>query len=522
MNPEDDDILQALLAGGITPDQVEAQAPMLEPEPWVPAGELTGLDAQFAAPAPMAPPTEARQIPIDQLESLVPTPSMAPNEAASYVMGKEPGTHAFGVRDTRSNPQSEVERLRQMYAQMADEQPQKQQEGPGPYEREFLAMHGQGMDKNMRMAALFRALAGGDPMDIWKMAQGRQEDYYKGLMQAREMDKRRGQRIDQALAELLVLSGISPEAAIQVTYDSPLLDIFKAGGMHLGSRIRGQDTQILRTDIGETGETYRQRIGEIGKNERAMLSADTQLKSARIRKRGGGGGGGAPNDALLSAYLQRQENVSPEIADAFVAGTLDPSSVSPETFARLQTAETLFRGLEPKKQAELTKGILAREGGEVDRPEVAAAVKQADPKLRAELKKQIAGVGQPLFEALKGWKNLSPKARRAFVGIGIGGTGSMEQFARHAARLQLTPQEQAAATSLYGLINDYVHRLSGAATSGGEWPRMASRLGITGTGVSPFQSTSAFEAFLRQSRDEYLITRNNILSEFPDLYKRGE
>lgn len=472
---------------------------------WKPAGEESGLDSDLAAL--LEEPTKA------------PAPAVpAPKDTAPIVMSESPqgAQQPFGVRDERADLMAARDKVGQLYGDGAP----AQASGPGRYEQEFLAQNQRPTNDELRKAWILQSIFGekGDNFKMLEMVQGMQHSFDQGLARARAADSEvsgKNQRVDRATAEMLVLSGLSPEAAAQTKVGDPVIQLARSGGLNLGARLRGQDTQVLNKNVGETGDVWKTLTSEAGKDTRQDKQLANNIEVAKMRKRSGKGaaaGAGGEDTALLSAFLQRNENVAPETADAFVAGTLDPSDPS---YAKLNSAMTIFKGMGGDKQAQLLRGTLGREGGDVDKPMVSASVKQADPVQRLKIKNDLTETGMPLRAAVSGWNSLSPRAKQLAVNIGL--QGNIAQL-RDAG---LSPQEQAAIGAVIGQINQYIKQVSGAAVSNSEWARMGAELGVTGEGVAPFKSPATLSAWLQRASAMYKQHAANVASEYPGLFGGG-
>lgn len=468
---------------------------------WRPAGAETGMDD-------------------DILNSLLESPKApAPKDTAGIVMSDQDGQQApFGVKDQRQDLTGNASRVAELYGQLEPEQ----QAGPGRHEQELNASWGSSdeeIQKAMRASAIMKALFDDDGGygDRAKYLIEREKERAGRLSSARAADAaeaEKNRRVDQATAEMLVLAGVSPEAAVKARMGDPIVQLVRSTG-GLGVKLRNQDTQVLNKNVGETGDVWKTLTEEQGKNARQDKQLDNNIQVAKLRKRQGkgGAGGGGENTALLSAFLQRNENVPPAIADAAVAGTLDTSDPN---YAKLASAIAIYRGMGGDKQAQLLRGTLGREGGEGDKAAVSASVKQADPVQRLKLKNELTEIGMPLRSAVTGWNSLSPRAKELAVKIGLQGNISQLRDAG------LSPQEQAAVGAVVGQINQYIKQVSGAAVSNSEWARMGAELGVTGEGVAPFKSTAALGAWLQRASALYKQRAANAASEYPGLFGGGQ
>jgi hypothetical protein len=498
-------------------DALMEQATPAQPAPaaedWRPAGEesgLEGLDVLLAAEGGRAPAADPLSAPDGS------APSKLPKDAGKYVLDEN--GRPYSVPDKRDDLLAARDRARELYqAQAQDAEPQ----GAGEEELRFVSMNYRPSMKDIRRAWVIQSLLGdkGDAGKLVGILQEQARYYDQGLAQARAADRQsRPKRADLATAEVAALSGLSPEAASSMSESSRALDLLKAGGINIGKGLRGQDTQVLTTDTKEVGETYRDRMGEMGKNQRAADANATQLEAARIRKRGGQGTGApAVNDpAGLAAYLSQQANVPLDMAKAYASGTLDQSAVDPQTLERLEVAATLFSAGGAKDRMQMIKGREGNEGANVDAAGRAADVKRADPQYRLKLKQETNAIGMPLREAIVSYNRLSPRARDIVAKVGL--SGNLSQL-REAG---LSAQEQADVGAVISQINNAVKAMSGAAVSTSEWQRLGASMGVTGEGFSPFKSSAGLGAWLQRAKREFAAQRAAIEQEFPGVLSGGQ
>lgn len=490
--------LDALMQDAISAHGEPAGDELNEPaEDWAPAGEETGLEAL-----------------LDDEPARVP----APKATADIVMADQGGKQApFGVQDQRQDLTGNASRVAELYGQLEPEQAT----GPGRHEQELNASW-QGSDaeiqKAMRAAAIMKALFDDDGGygERAKYLIEREKAHAGRLSSARAADaaeSEKNRRVDQATAEMLVLAGVSPEAAVKARMGDPIVQLVRSTG-GLGVKLRNQDTQVLNKNVGETGDVWQTLTEEQGKDTRQDKQLANNLEVAKLRKRSGKGGGGAggENTALLSAFLQRNENVSPETADSFLAGTLQPSDPN---FAKLSSALTIFKGMTGKKQDQLLGGTLGREGGNADKAAVSADVKRADPVQRTKLKREIGEYNMALGAAITGWNKLPPKIKALVAKTGLEGTTAQLRQAG------MTAEEQAQFSPVIALINDNIKKTAGAAVSNSEWARKSAEVGLSGA-FSPFNDPAVLTGWLKRARAAYQADVGAIESEYPGLFGGGQ
>jgi hypothetical protein len=515
---DDDDDLLSLLdsapdaapvsAPGLDESDVDALSVLLEDAvaaksggPSMEIGEIT-LGTPAEEPAPAATPAPAPKITVPE-----------PKQAANLVMSESPEgkQQPFGVRDERADLMAARDRVRELSRGQPAEV-----SGPGEQERAFAASSWRPSDQDVRRAWIIQSLFGdkGDAFRMVEMLRGIQRDHDEGLARARGADQQvaaKNRRVNPAVAEMAALSGISPESAVGMTGDDAKV-LQSLGG--LGVRLRGQDTQVLNKNVGETGDVLDTLITEEGKNTRHGLQLENNIEVANIRKRQGkgGGGGGSIDPTELQAFLERQENVSPDKVAQFVSGTLDRADPD---FARLSSAAVLYQRLDSKKRAQVVAGALGREAGNVDAPEKSAAVKQADPVKRMEIKNELNEVGIPLQRALKSWQRLPPNVKKLATSIGLeGNIGKLKQ-------LGFTDQQAADFARVIGQINEDIKRTAGSAVSANEGVRKGAEIGITMDGIAPM-SPAVLTNWLSDKWSNWQAKRRSAEEVYGPLWGKGQ
>ena len=466
-----------------------------------PSGEITlGKPAEEPEAPPAPEPAPKITVP-------------EPKKAADLVMSESPEgkQQPFGVRDERADLMAARDRVRGL----ADARP-AQQTGPGAQEQAFLESAYRPSNDDLRRAWIIQSLFGekGDAFRMVEMLQGMQQRHDEGLARARAADQQtaaKNKPVSSAAAEMAVLSGVTPESAVNMSPDDVKM-LQSLGG--LGVRLRGQDTQVHNKNVDATGDVWDALLTEDGKNTRQDKQLANNLEVAKLRKRqkGAGGGGGGENKAILSAFLQRNENVSPETANAFVEGTLDPQDPA---YAKLASAATIYRGMGGDKQAQLLRGTLGREGGDEDKVANKQALQSGDLEKRRKAKDDLNEEGMPLQRALKGWQRLPPNVKQLAVSMGLeGNIGKIKQ-------LGFTDQQAADFARVIGQINEDVKRTAGSAVSANEGVRKGAEIGITMDGIAPM-STAVLTNWLNDKWSNWQAKRRSAEEVYGPLWGKGQ
>jgi hypothetical protein len=424
-----------------------------------------------------------------------------------------------GVSGGMDDVQRRLDEVRSLVGQRGDAGPS----GPGERELYYLSQASRPGQDEVTKAAVFGALLG-DQKERLADVRGRQSEYDKTLMGARDADKaeRAGNApIDLATAELMVQAGLSPQAAAALKANSP--------GLRFSNNLGGLELRRREQDI-------RQRQGaqkEIGQTGRALIQADTTLERQKLANEGkkkgkGGAGAGGPGQMaeLIAkakpAYLAARANVPIGVAERFVAGEDVSGAVDARQIEALKQTSPQFDVIarDPKKLMALINASESREGRTPDAQasalETDVAKKQADPVKRDAARKDLLGRKAALIAAVSGWNQMSPKGKAAMAKLG-GGSSALVQLIKSGA---LSAQDQVAAASLQRLANELIKSRSGAAVSEGEWNRISNEMGFATGDWSVFNSPGKISSWLKMMRDGYQADEKSTLMAYPDLMAR--
>lgn len=472
-----------------------------------PAGELSGMDSDLLS---LAEPSGGAQTPTQQMAGA------QPKEAAGQVIGES--GNAFGVDDPREDLLKARDRARELYQQ----QPTQDLSGPGQEEPLFASQNERPSENDMRRAWVLNSLAtmfGADDdlaLRVHDMMTRKARDYDQGLTAARAADRAaRPRRADLATAELAALSGLSPEAAASLTENSPSINLLKAGGINIGKGLRGQDTGVLRENIGQTGDTYRQAVTEEGDRRAQELAAQTALQTAQIRKRtepGGGGGGG--QDSGLVPFLVRNQGIPQDVAEAAANGRLDESKLTPEMALKVKTAVAGWKSLPRKKRDEITTAYL-KESSEAGQGKTAYLASLRDRDKRMKYRNDFTASRKQALAAIGGLKMLqaNPAALKAYLSIAKGAGGDPNRFSALLQKATFGKNDRIAVGAIQSLVNDLMAKRSGASVSNQEMDRLMTEVGLP-SGVDLFNDPGALQAWLNRLMDKI----NSEASEYNRAY----
>jgi len=427
---------------------------------------------------------------------------------------------------TQAAPTNRLPELDAIYAARAP------QTGPGSAESELLASHKsrpgwQNVLANVGAAIAESTGSTGAIARTHAAQRSERDQYLMRLAEARERDKA-GQPVDRGTAELLVMSGMTPEAAASVSRDSQALKLASSGMGQLGARYRQMDLTAARTaehDANLLAMAEARLNAQNARQDKTLAAQDARLdkslasreKLASLKKGGKGGGGGAAdpekrlagNAALLAAHA----NVTPEQAAAFYRG--EPLDLPEETLNRLK----IGRGLIDSGQLDTGKAALntfAREGANPDMVNRGHEAKSGDPVKKKEARDELLAARTVIGDANRSWNALSPKAREMLVRNG-GLAPSQLMSALKSARL--SDEEQVAAARLQRLINDDIKKYAGSAVSSSEGGRQATAIGLPSGDFNPWQSPAVLSDYLRKVTEMYRWQKKSAEAAFPGLWE---
>lgn len=452
-----------------------------------------------------------------------PTPASLDPRTFGTLTATEGGAvpDAYGVenevRGSVDDIDANVNRAREMY----NARQPAQSSGPGDRERYLLEMMQRPDENAADKAVIFDALLD-DKRNRLGEIRGRQSEYDKNMLGARDADRtqRQGEQpADLATVEMLVRSGMSPEAAMQVTQNSPALRLAGQGGLNVDLKRRAQDIGVRETVVDEAGKTGRnmQNI-----ESREQVAANNLAAKAKAKGKGGGGGSAAGVQKAKAAYLAARANVPMAAVEAYLA-TGEPGALKPADLEAIQQSAPAFDVIarDPKKLAAL---LTASEGREGRTPDANAstlandvAKKQADPGKRMEAEKDLRNRKASLVTATKAWNSMSPQGKAILAKIG-GGKG---EFAQQYKKAGMSDADQVAAARLMGLANVLIQSRSGAAVSDGEWNRLADEMGFASGDYSVFNSPAKIGDWLRRMGQGYKIDEGATLKAYPGLLDRA-
>jgi hypothetical protein len=405
-------------------------------------------------------------------------------------------------------------------------------EQPGQYDQERAFIEGnkpQAGWKNV-LGAIGAALAesagsSGAIDSFHKRGAEARKAYEAGLENARGIDL--GKRnVDQGTAEMLVLGGMTPEAAAEVTQGSPSLTLAKSGMGQLGARYKAMDQQAA------------QKEAALAAKEKALEDAqqhakdlETQRQGGRIELKktipgkapgsgggGGGAGGGMPPEQLqrnMAYYLAQQANTSDDEALAFTQGKTD--GLDPAKLSSLQRHQGIFAMLPQKAKVDILKDTVKREASRPDKLADAIELKKRDPNKRVEYKREIDQSHRAISEARAAWSAMSEADKKVLAQF------SGESWASGAIRdASLSAQGQAQVGAIQALANRLIKEASGAAVSDSEWTRIAREMGLAGRNYDMLKGPEGIQRWLDSALGAWVRNKRVVESEFTDLFpKKG-
>jgi hypothetical protein len=376
-------------------------------------------------------------------------------------------------------------------------------EAPGRnWEEEFLRGR-QEWDDRMGVRSVLAGLSGGaEGVRNFRASELKnRQDYESSLRAAQERDAgRNSPRVSRGLAEAIAGAGLaSPEAAVELRMNDPLVKAFTSGGYSQGLRAEGQqiglqkNTQDNATKIEVADQNNRANL------ERMVVGKALGIQAAMANKAGSLDNSleDAEKIDLAVARLQRRVGITREQAVAAFGGSYEGLTPEQQRQAELAVPE-LKRWA--NDAAAVRQSIVDQdkvEGGAEAREENAVsksiALAKNNPKYALEWQTDWESTAIPLKGAIAAWRDMTPQSKKAFV------QWSSEGFAGAIQDYLTSPQDQANAGAVRALIDSYIKGLGGSAVTGNEWIRIAKEIGISNAPWSPFKSTAGLEGFLDRS-----------------------
>lgn len=413
---------------------------------------------------------------------------------------------------------------------------QRKPEASGPGDAESAYTSGNdapGDGGNRWLLALASAIAG---QDFAGQRDARRQKYQEGLQQARATDtaaRSSRQPVDAATAEMLTMTGMSPESAAATRQDSPALKLSNNLGM-IGTRQRGQDMTAQQKAEHEENllalaginNTSREGIADKRVTSQEGIAGgrnETAIKVAGMRgKKGGSGAPKTPEQKAAqeaqklagdAALLAAHANVTKEQAEAFLAG--GEVAVPPDRLEALKIGKGLLDG-GSLDRGKASLNTFNREGANPDKVATTNQIKASDPKVITPIRNELLEQQSSITAAINGWKSMSPRARDLFVKTG-GGDPSM--LANAVKSGLMSPQEQSAAGAIWALANTQIKKFAGSAVTGSEWGRQAKDIGLADNNADIFNSPQRMGDWLQKAANVYRRVKKSYEVSYPDLWK---
>lgn len=421
------------------------------------------------------------------------------------------------------SPEDGLARLRELVA--ARQQPQDNQA-----EQRYLAEHQPQAGWKNVMGAVGSAIAEstgtkGALDSFHRRNADAQRRYQEGLEAARGMDL--GKRpIDAGTAELLVLGGMSPESAAELSQSSQALPLARSGMGQLAARYRQQDLtdaqkaadRELKPELEEARQMNRLELEGVKQTGRKELKAMPKPGSGGG---GGGGGGMTPEErqSALAGVFAAQTNIPKAQVAAYLAGNRE--GMDPAIIERLQNAEGNWKLMDNKHRQTALTAAFGREGSNVDTVWRANESKKSDPKALLALKNEIDDKVSDLKAARAAWAKMSPEARQAMAKYG-GAQGTLSKMIKD---MSMSEQDRMYASEIQNLANALIKAQSGAAVSEGEWGRLASRMGFAEGQFDVMNSPATIDNWLKRMSDAAVRLKQNAVAVYGDglgsLFAKG-
>jgi hypothetical protein len=500
--------------------------------PKTPRWETTSLDeAKRLDDMPQESPFEPAKAPEPDRNPLYPVAPSTLRHTASTEQASDEDLDGGKRRDVMGietedpdPPEKRQARVAELYnARYGDEAPQ--QESPfEPYQNQGERVS----PEDMQRMWMFNVIGGGADQGFKAMdlARGMNQDYdrrnhegrqdhVKNWMAEHEARSQSG-HLSQAEAELGVNAGwFSPEAAM-----SARRGVLKTGGQigALAQRDRATEAKLMGKEIdvlGKAHETAKKQDFE-GREGAARDLTTRRGQDANMR--------------LLEAKQSQAQDVSGAYKLQSIMETADVD--------RARAQEILNGGdtsdLKPSVQRKLQSTMLANEVvgtdakamvrgssqmlGNNTRQKDSLEAKAADPKETARIRNEYASTEQSLRDARDGLAELrkDPMALAAFVKLGS--TGNLNELANFGR----TPEQQAAASKIYRVLNNTVRKEGGKALSKSELEMWGAGSGVTiGSGTNVFRSPEVLIEYLKSLDRARVAYKKNISRSYgPEFWSQ--
>ncbi len=395
--------------------------------------------------------------------------------------------------------------------------------GPGAEEQRYTSEHQpQAGWKNVLGAvgaAMAESTGSRGALDAFhrRNAEAKQR-YQEGLEAARGIDL--GKRpVDAGTAELLVLGGMTPESAAELTQSSPALPMVRGGMGQVAARLRQQDLtadqkaaeRAQKPELQEDVQNHQMELERLRQSGRKELKAMPKPGGAG----GGGGGGGAgmtpeERQSALAGVFAAQTNIPKAQVAAYLAGNRD--GLDPTVIERLQNAEGNWKLMDNKHRQTALTAAIGREGAKVDTVGRANEAKQSGPGALLALENEIDEKVGDLKAARAAWANMSPEAKQAMAKYG----GSQGTLSKMIKDMSMSEQDRMYASEIQNLANALIKAQSGAAVSEGEWGRLASRMGFAEGQFDVMNSPATIDNWLKRMSEAAVRLKQNAVSVYGD------
>lgn len=424
---------------------------------------------------------------------------------------------------------TDADRVKELDALLAARAPRS---GPGAAEMELMANYKPrpGWQNVLANVGAAMAESTGSPGAIARVHGAQAEERNRHLMElaaAREKD-RAAAPLDRGSAELMMMAGLTPKAASELTWGSPAVKLAQSGMGQLGARYRQMDltdaqkqaalesrTKDLETRL--DAQSQRQQFGEGKKDERLDKTLSSREKIAAEKHKGGGGGPGLSPEqkqGAIASVFATQANVPRDKALAFLAGNKE--GLAPEELERLENFSGQWSLLNNKSKQDALKANMAREASNPDVVTRGVDAKKADPGTLFKLKQEIDEKGTDIAAARRAWKSMSDGAKKALAKYG-GGGGALGKILQ---QINMSEADRAYASEVQNMANMLIKAQSGAAVSEGEWGRLAKRMGFAEGDVDIMNSPATIQGWLDRMGSAWVQLKNNAVGVYGDDLKK--
>lgn len=467
------------------------------------AGALTVPVADVPPIPRQGPSADARQLalqinPLEELErarEMVPPTHTDVGSRMTTEGGERP--NMYGIEDEFGfNPFKQQQRARELYGQTASPSGQR-------WEDEYLANRKRYTDDDIQRGYMWQTLVNGPEagMAFRKMARDEQGAYDKGLWEARDRDAGT-QRVSTGLAEAIAASGLAtPEAAVQLRMNDPLVKAYTSGGYSQGLRARGQDYGMGKTYITEAGKTERADNQIAANRENTLLRGALGVQAALANKGIITADTSVPDatkaQLAVADLMQQFPSLTVEQAVEALAGNTAglPAEVQRDVTVALPGVKRTANDSTATRQRIVSMGKVQGEAAARRKNRVLESMElaQTDVDKRQKWQEDWTRARQEIGDAIEAWSQMSDDGKQQFVQWGKQGWGVPLGNAFTNA------QDQALAGAVQMAVNAYIKANAGSAVTGSEWDRLADSMGIA-TGIwNPFNSTAKIEGFLDRS-----------------------